>query len=77
MTTPVQQTLPDARGYYGRFGGVFVPEVLIEALAQAGVRRCPAYQHFQRLGLYGLFQEPVGAQLMHRSHGRLDIAIGR
>jgi tryptophan synthase beta chain len=29
-----QQTLPDARGYFGRFGGVFVPEVLIEALAQ-------------------------------------------
>ena len=25
---------PDARGYYGRFGGVFVPEVLIDALAR-------------------------------------------
>ena len=25
---------PDARGYFGRFGGKFVPEVLIEALAQ-------------------------------------------
>jgi tryptophan synthase beta chain len=27
-------TGPDARGYYGRFGGVFVPEVLIDALAR-------------------------------------------
>ncbi len=27
-------TPPDARGYFGRFGGVFVPEVLVEALAQ-------------------------------------------
>jgi tryptophan synthase beta chain len=25
---------PDARGYFGRFGGKFVPEVLVEALAQ-------------------------------------------
>jgi len=25
---------PDARGYFGRFGGKFVPEVLIEPLAQ-------------------------------------------
>ena len=33
MTEP-QQMFPDARGYYGRFGGVFVPEVLVEALAQ-------------------------------------------
>jgi tryptophan synthase beta chain len=29
-----QQTLPDARGYFGRFGGTFVPEVLVEALAR-------------------------------------------
>jgi tryptophan synthase beta chain len=29
-----QQKLPDDHGYFGRFGGVFVPEVLIEALAQ-------------------------------------------
>jgi tryptophan synthase beta chain len=29
-----EMTTPDARGYFGRFGGVFVPEVLIEALAQ-------------------------------------------
>jgi tryptophan synthase beta chain len=25
---------PDARGYFGRFGGIFVPEVLVEALAR-------------------------------------------
>ncbi|HMC47243.1 MAG TPA: tryptophan synthase subunit beta, partial [Caballeronia sp.] len=25
---------PDDRGYFGKFGGKFVPEVLIEALAQ-------------------------------------------
>ncbi|MBV9438569.1 MAG: tryptophan synthase subunit beta [Candidatus Eremiobacteraeota bacterium] len=27
------QSAPDARGYFGRFGGTFVPEVLVEALA--------------------------------------------
>jgi len=27
-------SMPDARGYFGRFGGVFVPEVLMEALAR-------------------------------------------
>ncbi|MBV8369341.1 MAG: tryptophan synthase subunit beta [Candidatus Eremiobacteraeota bacterium] len=26
--------LPDARGYFGQFGGVFVPEVLVEALVR-------------------------------------------
>ncbi|HWT05237.1 MAG TPA: hypothetical protein VN224_05730, partial [Xanthomonadales bacterium] len=25
---------PDARGYFGRFGGTFVPEVLVEALTR-------------------------------------------
>ncbi len=25
---------PDERGYFGQFGGRFVPEVLVEALAQ-------------------------------------------
>jgi tryptophan synthase beta subunit len=34
MTDPNQQILPDARGYFGRFGGVFVPEVLVEALTR-------------------------------------------
>src|ERR1700726_3389902 len=34
MTNMVDSKLPDARGYFGRFGGVFVPEVLVEALAQ-------------------------------------------
>ncbi len=34
--TDSQQTpaTPDARGYFGRYGGVFVPEVLVEALAR-------------------------------------------
>lgn len=27
-----QQTVPDARGYYGEFGGRFVPETIIPAL---------------------------------------------
>ncbi|HYZ15773.1 MAG TPA: tryptophan synthase subunit beta [Candidatus Acidoferrum sp.] len=34
MTDTDQRTLPDARGYFGRFGGIFVPEVLVEALAR-------------------------------------------
>jgi tryptophan synthase beta chain len=29
-----RQGLPDARGYFGRFGGVFVPEVLVDALGR-------------------------------------------
>jgi tryptophan synthase beta chain len=32
--TKQPQQYPDARGYFGRFGGVFVPEVLVEALAR-------------------------------------------
>jgi tryptophan synthase beta chain len=34
---------PDARGYFGRFGGKFVPEVLIEALAQLEVAMNDAF----------------------------------
>ncbi len=29
-----QMNLPDQRGYYGKFGGMFVPETLVTALAQ-------------------------------------------
>ncbi len=34
MTDADARALPDARGYFGRFGGMFVPEVLMEALAR-------------------------------------------
>jgi tryptophan synthase beta chain len=34
---------PDARGYFGRFGGVFVPEVLVEALARLEVATREAF----------------------------------
>ncbi len=38
-----QQQLPDARGYFGKFGGVFVPEVLVEALARLDVAMREAF----------------------------------
>ncbi len=34
---------PDARGYFGRFGGKFVPEVLIDALAQLEIAMNEAF----------------------------------
>ena len=34
---------PDARGYFGRFGGKFVPEVLVEALAQVEIAMNAAF----------------------------------
>ena len=34
IDTPQTPDSPDARGYFGRFGGVFVPEVLVEALTR-------------------------------------------
>ncbi|MEA2666252.1 MAG: tryptophan synthase beta chain [Candidatus Eremiobacteraeota bacterium] len=34
IDSPKTPDSPDARGYFGRFGGVFVPEVLVEALAR-------------------------------------------
>ena len=36
-------TGPDARGYFGRFGGVFVPEVLVDALARLDVAAREAF----------------------------------
>jgi tryptophan synthase beta chain len=34
---------PDARGYFGRFGGKFVPEVLVEALVQLEIAMTQAF----------------------------------
>jgi tryptophan synthase beta chain len=34
---------PDARGYFGRFGGKFVPEVLVDALSQLDVAMTEAF----------------------------------
>jgi len=33
-SSPEAGPTPDARGYFGRFGGMFVPEVLVDALAR-------------------------------------------
>jgi tryptophan synthase beta chain len=49
MIEPMKQTLPDARGYFGPFGGRFVPETLMHALGQleqayAGIRRDAVFQ---------------------------------
>ncbi|HEX3549584.1 MAG TPA: tryptophan synthase subunit beta [Candidatus Elarobacter sp.] len=37
------RTLPDGRGYFGRFGGVFVPEVLVDALTRLEVAMNEAF----------------------------------
>ncbi|NUN98450.1 MAG: tryptophan synthase subunit beta, partial [Candidatus Omnitrophica bacterium] len=34
MTTAAAYTFPDDRGYFGPFGGKFVPETLMAALAE-------------------------------------------
>jgi tryptophan synthase beta chain len=56
-----QPTLPDARGYYGPFGGVFVPEVLIEALAQLETAMREAFADPSFWATYeGLLRDYVG-----------------
>ena len=52
---------PDARGYFGRFGGVFVPEVLIDALAgvEAAARAAFADPSFWA-DYHALLQDFVG-----------------
>jgi len=47
--TPDRHSLPDAGGHFGRYGGVFVPETLMTALAELGAvyseaRDDPAFQ---------------------------------
>jgi tryptophan synthase beta chain len=47
--TPDRHSLPDAGGHFGRYGGVFVPETLMPALAELGAvyseaRDDPAFQ---------------------------------
>ena len=46
-TTPAYQhgVYPDARGRYGDFGGRFVPESLMAALAEAQVVHAPGSRH--------------------------------
>ncbi|HEY3384518.1 MAG TPA: tryptophan synthase subunit beta [Vicinamibacterales bacterium] len=68
---------PDARGYYGRFGGRFVPETLmapVEELEDAyrGARRDPAFL----ARLTGLFQHYVGRPTPVTEAFRLSQAAG-
>ena len=49
MTNAARYAFPDARGYFGSYGGRFVPETLIPALAEleavyASARRDPAFR---------------------------------
>jgi tryptophan synthase beta chain len=61
MIEPGAATLPDARGYFGRFGGTFVPEVLVEALARLddAARAAFADPAFMT-ELHGLLRDYVG-----------------
>jgi tryptophan synthase beta chain len=54
---PITTDLPDSRGYFGEFGGRFVPETLMAALedltaAYESVRSDPTFQ--QRFWIYWL-----------------------
>ena len=52
---------PDARGYFGRFGGTFVPEVLVEALAQLEAAMRAAFDDPAFIAEYeGLLRDFVG-----------------
>ena len=59
--TALPYTLPDARGYFGAFGGAFVPEILVPALedltrAFEEARHDPAFQACY----HGLLRDYVG-----------------
>ena len=79
MTTAPNATLPDARGRFGQFGGQFVPETLMAALAELETaynqaKTDPAFQQ----ELAGLLTHYAGrptplyfaANLTRRSGGR-------
>ncbi len=52
------QTLPDARGHYGRYGGQFVPETLMEPLRELEA----AYRHYRE---DPQFQAELAQDLQH------------
>ncbi len=60
-TIPTPQTLPDAHGYFGQYGGMFVPETLMTPLRELAeeyerARNDPAFQE----ELHGLLQDFAG-----------------
>jgi tryptophan synthase beta chain len=58
---PGAATLPDARGYFGRFGGTFVPEVLVDALARLDEAAHAAFADPAFMDeLHGLLRDYVG-----------------
>ncbi len=58
----MQTTWPDARGYFGEFGGRYVPETLMSALEELT-------QAYERLGRDGVFQQRF-AELLRDYVGR-------
>src|SRR5581483_2937088 len=63
---------PDARGYFGRFGGVFVPEVLVEALARLEEATRAAFADAAFWNEYeGLLRDYVGRPSPIYETGRL------
>jgi len=63
---------PDARGYFGRFGGKFVPEVLVEALAQLEVAMTSAFADTAFWAAYhALLRDFVGRPSPIYAAGRL------
>src|SRR5690625_7555318 len=76
MTT--KYTLPEAKGYCGRFGGKFVPEILIPALeelenAYREITRDPGFEEEYRK----LLEEYVGRPTKLTFANRLTEHFGR
>jgi tryptophan synthase beta chain len=75
--SPMDPLLPDANGRFGAYGGAFVPEILMPALAAlraayAEAKADPAY----RQQLDGLLREYVGRPTPLTFAGRLTEALG-
>lgn len=76
---------PDPRGYFGRFGGRFVPETLIPALDELesgyrAIRRDPAFREEYRRLMHDFAGRPTPlyfAARMTRDLGRAQIQIKR
>ncbi len=71
-------TVPDARGFFGRFGGRYVPEILIPALheLEKAFRECQQDQAFQN-EFETLLREYVGRETPLTYAGRLSEHYGK
>ena len=77
-TEPVFASLPDKRGFYGKYGGKYVPEILIPALEELArafteARNDPGFQQL----FSSLLHEYVGRETPLTYAGRLSEHFGK